>query len=244
MAAVVLLGVIIAPGMLLAGTADHCVKVEPVENKLMERMDMAIINTCPQKIYVRWCFESDKKGGCGGERFYNRSRSIKGNGQHTSKYGLPTGPAIHVAACFGKYAYVFDSDETPKNYSCDPIVRCGDGSKAYFFSHAKELDTKYTSVYISKSGGETHTFKIKKSELADHTRDPDKVMELFAKLRVCGQRDNPGFGKEAFNDVKKYMRDKLDFYGDKCANESEKSWYCPLMFEKKPKGSGSSGVQG
>lgn len=227
-----------------ASDASHCIEVAPVENKLMNRMDMALKNTCPEKVYVRWCFVDGSKDGCGGERYFNRSRTIDANDYHTSKYGLPTGPAIRHVACFGKFPYVFKTEAATPNYTCDPVVRCDDSSELYIFKRVTKLETEKTSVYSASDGEVTHTFRIEKSEFSDHSRDPDKTMALFAKLRVCGAIDEPDFSSKVRNGAIHYINNKLQYYRDVCAHASEKAWYCEYMNEPAPKPTSSWGVQG
>ena len=227
-----------------ANDAQHCISVKEIENKSSGRTETALVNSCPEKIYVRWCVEGANDKPCGGARYYTKSTSINAEDFHTSRYGLPSGMPIHYAGCFDKYPHVFEASEEPGDFSCDPQVRCEGDEKSYVFERLTKYDTEKSFVFQSEAGGIKYTMRIDKSDLVKHTRDPDRVLDLFKRLRVCVDPDEPDFGEERLNSAKEFIQKKLGHYGRECAVASDKPWYCGIMMEKKPRPSGSFGVQG
>jgi len=206
-----------------ASEARHCITVEPVENKLMDRMDMALKNTCPDKVYVRWCFEGDGDGGCGGDKFYSRSTSIDGKDFHTSKYGLPTGPAIHYAACFGKYPRVFVGAENLGAYACKPVVQCQGDAKPVVFSKIETSGNAKLAIYRATRGEVTYTFKLDIDDVKDIS---PHVLENAVSLRACVAPEGVGDMEKVRNGVMQYLKTKMKFEEDVCANAKPQPAYC------------------
>lgn len=203
--------------------ARHCIAVEEVDNKISERTETALKNTCDEKIFVRWCYEGADKGGCGGEKFYNRSTSIKGKDFHTSKYGLPTGPAIHYAACFGKFPRVFKDAENLGAYACKPVVECPGDAKSVVFSRVKTGNNTKVAIYKATRGDISYTFKLD----ADDTKDiAPHVLENAIKLRACITPEGMGDMEKVRKGVMQYLKTKMKFDEDVCANVKPTPDYC------------------
>ncbi len=204
-----------------ANEARHCIEIEQVNDNGREMT--ALKNTCPDKVYVRWCYQGADKGACGGERFYNRSRTIDGHDFHTSKYGLPTGPAIHFAACFGKFPMVFKGAENLGAYACKPVVQCEGNGKSVVFSRVKTGGNTKVAIYKATRGDTTHTFKL---DIDDMNDIPPHVLENAIKLRACIGPAGMGDMEKVRKAVMRYLKTKMKFDEDVCANVKPQPTHC------------------